>query len=77
MVLRQVPQVQAALVSLDPATGRVVSLVNGWSYDTSQFNRATQAKRQPGVELQADRLPNRAGDGVSPSRWFPGCPGGG
>jgi penicillin-binding protein 1A len=39
---------QAALVALDPRTGEVRAMVGGRSYDASRFNRATQAKRQPG-----------------------------
>ena len=50
--LRQVPQVQGALVSMDPATGRVLAMSGGWSYEASQFNRATQANRQPGSSFK-------------------------
>jgi penicillin-binding protein 1B len=39
---------QAALVALDPGSGRVLALVGGRDYKESQFNRATQARRQPG-----------------------------
>jgi len=46
--LRQIPAVDGGLVALDPQTGRVLALVGGFSPDRSQFNRATQAKRQPG-----------------------------
>ena len=46
--LRQIPRVQGALVAMDPHTGRVLALVGGWSFENSQFNRATQASRQPG-----------------------------
>lgn len=47
-VLRQVPEVQGALVSMDPHTGRVLASVGGFSFAQSEFNRATQAYRQPG-----------------------------
>lgn len=47
-ILRQVPLVQGALVAMDPHTGRVLALQGGWNFDSSSFNRATQAKRQPG-----------------------------
>jgi penicillin-binding protein 1A len=47
-VLRQAPDVNGALVSLDARDGRVRALVGGYSFATSSFNRATQAKRQPG-----------------------------
>ncbi len=40
--------VQAALVALDPATGGILAMVGSRDYRTSQFNRAVQAKRQPG-----------------------------
>jgi len=46
--LRQVPNVNGALVAMDPQTGRVLAMVGGWSYGGSEFNRATQALRQPG-----------------------------
>lgn len=49
-VLRQVPDIQGALIALDPHTGRVLAMQGGWNYryGASEFNRATQAKRQPG-----------------------------
>jgi penicillin-binding protein 1A len=46
--LRQTPDVSGALVALDPHTGRVLAMSGGFLYDASQFNRATQAQRQPG-----------------------------
>ena len=46
--LRQVPDVQGAIVVMDPHTGRVLAMVGGYSFGKSQYNRATQAKRQPG-----------------------------
>ena len=46
--LRQIPQVNGALVAVDPSSGRVLALVGGYSYSLSKFNRATQAMRQPG-----------------------------
>jgi penicillin-binding protein 1A len=46
--LRQIPEVDGALVAFDPHTGRVLALVGGWEFKHSQFNRATQAERQPG-----------------------------
>jgi len=50
--LRQVPNVNGALVAMDPWTGRVVALVGGYSYSLSNFNRATQAARQPGSSFK-------------------------
>jgi len=46
--LWQRPTVQGALLSLDVATGDVLALVGGYDYDASEFNRVTQARRQPG-----------------------------
>ena len=46
--LRQLPEVQGALVAMDPHTGRVHAMVGGYSFEQSEFNRATQAQRQPG-----------------------------
>jgi penicillin-binding protein 1A len=46
--LRQIPQVNGAMVVMDPNTGRVLAMVGGYSFSLSNFNRATQAMRQPG-----------------------------
>ncbi len=50
VALQQYPRVQGAMIALEPRTGDVVAMVGGYefSYDGDQFNRATQAKRQPG-----------------------------
>jgi penicillin-binding protein 1A len=50
--LSQWPQVQAGLVSLDPATGRVRALVGGFDFTQQAFNHATQAYRQPGSSFK-------------------------
>ena len=46
--LHQIPDISGALVAIDPHTGRVLAMSGGYDYDASQFNRATQAYRQPG-----------------------------
>ena len=46
--LSQIPNVNGAIVALDPNTGRVLAMSGGYSFLNSEFNRATQAKRQPG-----------------------------
>ncbi len=46
--LQQVPAVNGALVALDPHTGKVLALSGGYAYGGTAFNRATQARRQPG-----------------------------
>src|SRR5215813_11880697 len=50
--LMQVPEVGGALVAMDPHTGRVHAVVGGFSFATSQFDRAIQAKRQPGSSFK-------------------------
>ncbi|MEN0002252.1 MAG: transglycosylase domain-containing protein, partial [Pseudomonadota bacterium] len=50
--LRQVPAVSGALVAMDPRTGRVLAMAGGFSFYQSQFNRATQARRQPGSSFK-------------------------
>ncbi|MEE2023401.1 penicillin-binding protein 1A [Alkalimonas mucilaginosa] len=50
--LSQLPEASSALVSLDPATGAIQALVGGFSFAQSQFNRATQAKRQVGSTIK-------------------------
>ena len=46
--LSQEPEVEGALISIDPQTGAIISLVGGFDFQRSKFNRATQLKRQPG-----------------------------
>lgn len=50
--LRQIPQVEGAVVALDPATGRVLAMAGGYAFEKSWFNRATQALRQPGSSFK-------------------------
>ncbi|MGZ2405227.1 penicillin-binding protein 1A [Rhizobium ruizarguesonis] len=50
--LQQPPKVQGGLVAMDPKTGRVLAMVGGFSYAQSEFNRATQAMRQPGSSFK-------------------------
>jgi len=50
--LRQVPEAQGGFVAMDVQTGRVLAMQGGFSYQHSVFNRATQAKRQPGSSFK-------------------------
>jgi penicillin-binding protein 1A len=50
--LCQVPEISGALVVMDPHTGRVLAISGGFSFEISQFDRATQAKRQPGSSIK-------------------------
>lgn len=51
-LLRQIPEVGGALIVMDPHTGRVLAISGGYSYQMSEFNRATQALRQPGSSIK-------------------------
>ncbi|HEX2940343.1 MAG TPA: transglycosylase domain-containing protein, partial [Rhodopila sp.] len=73
-MLRQIPEVQGALVSLDPQTGRVLAMVGGWSYEQSQFNRVTQAQRQPGSSFKPIVYLTALEKGISPSQRFLDAP---
>lgn len=50
--LRQVPNVEGGLIAMDPHTGKVLAAVGGYDFAKSQFNRATQAKRQTGSSFK-------------------------
>jgi penicillin-binding protein 1A len=74
VALRQIPLVQGALVSLEPTTGRVLAMVGGWSFEQSQFNRVTQAQRQPGSSFKPIVYLTALSRGVSPSQRFLDAP---
>jgi penicillin-binding protein 1A len=65
--LRQVPEVSGGMVVQDPLTGRVLAMVGGFSYDQSQFNRATQALRQPGSSFKPIVYAAALDNGYTPS----------
>ena len=50
--LAQIPDVEGALVSLDPDDGSILALTGGFDFYRSKFNRATQAERQPGSSFK-------------------------
>ncbi|WP_025861457.1 penicillin-binding protein 1A [Acetobacter papayae] len=72
--LMQVPLVEGAVVTLDAHTGRVLALVGGWSFQASQFNRATQALRQPGSSFKPFVYLTAMEQGISPSQEFEDSP---
>ncbi len=53
LTLEQIPEVGGAIIVLDPDTGHVLAMEGGYSYDRSEYNRATQAYRQPGSAFKA------------------------
>ncbi|MCC7305089.1 MAG: penicillin-binding protein 1A [Alphaproteobacteria bacterium] len=67
--LRQVPLVQGAVVVMDPHTGRILAMQGGWRYryGSSEYNRATQAKRQPGSAFKPFIYTAALENGFTPS----------
>jgi penicillin-binding protein 1A len=66
-VLQQVPKVGGGIVAMDPNTGRVLAMSGGFSFSASQFNRATQAKRQPGSSFKPFVYAAALDNGYTPS----------
>ncbi len=64
--LDQTPRVQGALVAIDNATGEIKAMVGGYSYNTSQFNRAVQAYRQVGSSFKVYVYARALLDGIGP-----------
>ncbi len=65
--LEREPLVEGALVSIKPDTGEVPALVGGYSFNKSQFNRATQAKRQPGSAFKPIVYSTAIDNGFTPA----------
>ena len=65
--LRQVPEVQGGFMAMDVNTGRVIAMQGGFSYQASVFNRATQAKRQPGSSFKPFVYASALDSGYSPA----------
>ncbi|MBL8894079.1 MAG: penicillin-binding protein, partial [Rhizobiales bacterium] len=65
--LVQMPDVEGAMVAMDPHTGRVLAMVGGFSYGKSQFNRAVQALRQPGSSFKPFVYAAALDNGYTPS----------
>ncbi len=65
--LRQLPEISGAIVVMDPHTGRVLAMAGGYSFAASQFNRATQANRQPGSSFKPFVYAAALDNGYTPS----------
>ena len=65
--LRQIPLVNGGLIAMDPHTGRVLALIGGYSFNQNQYNRATQAKRQPGSSFKPFVYAAALENGFTPS----------
>lgn len=68
--LTQLPAVQSALVSLDATNGAILSLVGGFNYNQSKFNRITQATRQPGSNFKPFIYTAALENGFTPASIF-------
>ena len=67
IIIRQIPEVNGAMIVLDPHTGKVLALVGGFSFHLSEFNRATQARRQPGSAFKPFVYITALNEGYTPS----------
>ena len=67
LALEQEPQVESALVSIEPATGHIKALIGGYDFSKSQFNRAVQAIRQPGSVFKPIIYATAINEGFSPA----------
>ncbi len=74
LALRQIPQVEGAVVALDPSTGRVLAMSGGFSFDRSWFNRATQAMRQPGSSFKPFVYVTALEQGIPPNQQLLDAP---
>ena len=66
-LLKQYPKVNGGIVVMDPYTGNIKALVGGFSYSSSEFNRVTQAKRQPGSAFKPIVYAAALENGYSPN----------
>ncbi len=72
--LAQIPEAQAALVALDPTDGGVAALVAGFDYFTNKYNRAVQARRQPGSGFKPFLYSAALEDGFTPASMLLDAP---
>ena len=66
-LLKQYPKVNGGIVVIDPFTGKVKALVGGFNFKSSEFNRVTQAKRQPGSAFKPIVYAAALENGFSPN----------
>lgn len=72
--LSQMPEVQGALVSVDPREGSILALIGGFDYYSGKFNRVTQAQRQPGSNLKPFIYSAAMDNGFTPASLVSGAP---
>ena len=66
-VVTQLPEVESALISMDPNTGAIVALVGGFSFKKNKYNHVTQAHRQPGSIFKPFIISRALEKGITPS----------
>jgi len=72
--LRQIPAVSGGILAMDPHNGRILAMVGGFSYEQSEFNRATQAMRQPGSAFKPFVYMAALDHGFTPSTLIEDAP---
>jgi penicillin-binding protein 1A len=72
--LEQEPEIEAAFLTLDPHTGEIKTMIGGYDFARSNFNRATQAKRQPGSAFKPFIYATAFDMGISPSSMIDDSP---
>ena len=73
-VLAQIPKVSGAIIAMNPHTGRILAMTGGYSFEISQFNRATQAQRQPGSAFKTFVYLAGLEQGLEPNLIIPDAP---
>ena len=68
--LKQEPLINGGIVVMDPYTGRVLALSGGFSFKKSEFNRSTQALRQPGSAFKPFVYALALENDYTPSTWY-------
>lgn len=69
--VRTVPEVQGGFLALDPNTGRILAMQGGFDFRLSDFNRATQAQRQPGSTIKPFVYATGLDQGMTPATMIP------
>ena len=72
--LTQIPEIQGAIVSLDPDTGRILALTGGYDFSLNQYNHAIQAARQPGSGFKPFVYAAALANGVTPATVYMDAP---
>ncbi len=67
VLIRQIPNANGGIIVMDPHTGKVLAITGGFSFNLSEFNRATQAKRQPGSAFKPFVYISALKEGFTPS----------